>query len=229
MPTSSPLKSSTPSSPRRTSRYWSKLEDDLLLELVDKYGARSWIQISDEIRSRSPKQCHERYTQNLRPGLRRDHITPEEAEFIEKQVKNTDKGRKWAAIARKLGGRSGNMVKNWWYTTGAGRDLKYKQKTKDLEGEKQDVQDTTTTGHWEKYSQNTEHRTRDPQHVQHTTGNRHCETYKQNIEYREREIQYVQDATGNGHCETIKQNIEYREREVQDVRDRRMDVSFLTL
>ena len=91
---------------------WSKAEDTYLLELVDSQGAHNWVRISHMIGSRSPKQCRERYHQNLKPSLSHDPITQEEGEIIEQLV--AEMGKRWAEIARRLRGRSDNAVKNWW-------------------------------------------------------------------------------------------------------------------
>lgn len=62
--------------------------------------------------SRTPKQCRERYHQNLKPTLNHDPITPEEGAMIERLV--NEYGHCWADIARRLNGQSDNAVKNWW-------------------------------------------------------------------------------------------------------------------
>ncbi|KAI7052631.1 hypothetical protein KC319_g22950, partial [Hortaea werneckii] len=87
-------------------------EDQYLLHLVNLHGAHNWVRISSTIQTRSPKQCRERYHQNLKPNLNHDPITPEEGLLIEQMV--ADMGKRWAEIARRLRGRSDNAVKNWW-------------------------------------------------------------------------------------------------------------------
>ena len=91
---------------------WSQHEDRSLLDLVQSQGAHNWVRISQYIQTRSPKQCRERYHQNLKPSLCHDPISPEEGEIIERLV--SEMGKRWAEIARRLPGRSDNAVKNWW-------------------------------------------------------------------------------------------------------------------
>ena len=91
---------------------WSPAEDRDLLALVAENGAQNWVTISQSITTRSPKQCRERYHQNLKPSLNHSPITPEEGAVIERMV--NDMGKRWAEIARHLPGRSDNAVKNWW-------------------------------------------------------------------------------------------------------------------
>ncbi|KAI9864973.1 MAG: hypothetical protein M1824_004071 [Vezdaea acicularis] len=91
---------------------WVPGEDAYLLNLVQTQGAHNWVRISQLIGSRSPKQCRERYHQNLKPTLNHEPISPEEGILIERLV--GEMGKRWAEIARRLNGRSDNAVKNWW-------------------------------------------------------------------------------------------------------------------
>jgi Myb-like DNA-binding protein FlbD len=82
------------------------------MSLVHSQGALNWVRIAQQLGSRTPKQCRERYHQNLKPTLNHDPITPEEGVLIERLVQEL--GKRWAEIARRLHGRSDNAVKNWW-------------------------------------------------------------------------------------------------------------------
>jgi Myb-like DNA-binding domain len=92
---------------------WSQHEDSWLMSLVHRNGPHNWVRISQEIQTRSPKQCRERYHQALKPTLNHEPITPEEGEQIERLVQ--EMGKRWAEIARRLKERSDNQVKDWWY------------------------------------------------------------------------------------------------------------------
>lgn len=91
---------------------WSPEEDRKLMDLISIFGPSNWVRISNSLCTRTPKQCRERYHQNLKPSLNRSPITQEEGLLIEKLV--AKHGKKWAEIARHLNGRSDNAIKNWW-------------------------------------------------------------------------------------------------------------------
>ncbi|KAK4127909.1 hypothetical protein N657DRAFT_641976 [Parathielavia appendiculata] len=93
-------------------RNWEGKEDLLLLELHAAYGP-NWTRIAGGMGFRSAKQCRERYTQHLKPGLNRSPISDEEGQRIMRMV--SESGQRWAQIARSLGtNRSDNQIKNWW-------------------------------------------------------------------------------------------------------------------
>ena len=114
---------------------WSNQEDNYLMQLVNHHGPFNWVQIAQTLGSRTPKQCRERYHQNLKPSLNHNPITPEEGVEIERLVQEV--GKRWAEIARRLDNRSDNAVKNWWN----GNQNRRKRRSRDC-------QDMSCNGHW---------------------------------------------------------------------------------
>lgn len=113
VPVKAPLPN-PPSGPSTSLRRgpWSPEEDRKLLDAINVFGASNWVRISQSLGSRTPKQCRERYHQNLKPSLNRNPISHEEGALIEELVQRY--GKRWAEIARHLNGRSDNAIKNWW-------------------------------------------------------------------------------------------------------------------
>lgn len=94
---------------------WSEEEDRLLLSLIEVYGPSRWVEISQQLKTRTAKQCRERYHQNLRPNLNKSPISKEEGQAIKKLVARH--GYRWTFIAKLLNtNRSDNSIKNWWKT-----------------------------------------------------------------------------------------------------------------
>ena len=92
---------------------WSKSEDELLKELVRKYGEKKWKMIAERIPGRTGKQCRQRWLYNLTPELCKTRWTEQE-DILLLSLHNV-LGNRWTQIRRNLPGRSENDVKNHFH------------------------------------------------------------------------------------------------------------------
>ena len=93
---------------------WDKDEDNKLLSLYEKYG-KNWAAISKEMPQRTGKQIRDRFLNSLDTKFERGKFTEEEDQTIIKYYKIY--GNSWAKIAKKLKTRTGDMVKNRFYSS----------------------------------------------------------------------------------------------------------------
>ena len=100
-------------------RRWTEEEDNKLRRLVaeqnnDQNQIIVWRDIATKIETRNSEQCRERWTNHLRPGIRKGDWSSEEDETIKRMQKEI--GNQWSTIASKLDRRTDHDVKNRYRT-----------------------------------------------------------------------------------------------------------------
>ncbi|KAH6796865.1 myb domain protein 17 [Perilla frutescens var. hirtella] len=94
---------------------WTPEEDEKLVEYITKHGQGSWRSLPKLAGLlRCGKSCRLRWTNYLRPDIRRGPFTSEEKKLVI-QLQGI-LGNRWAAIASQLAGRTDNEIKNLWNT-----------------------------------------------------------------------------------------------------------------
>ncbi|KAL0735717.1 hypothetical protein Bca4012_011927 [Brassica carinata] len=94
---------------------WTQEEDEKLIDHIQKHGHGSWRALPKQAGlNRCGKSCRLRWTNYLRPDIKRGNFTEEEEETIINL--HALLGNKWSSIASNLPGRTDNEIKNYWNT-----------------------------------------------------------------------------------------------------------------
>lgn len=95
---------------------FSKEEDARLVEIVNKMGDNfeGWNVVAEKMKTRTARQCRERWVSYLSPNIRVEKWTEDEDKILIEKINKI--GKKWTEIASYFNGRSGSDIKNRWYS-----------------------------------------------------------------------------------------------------------------
>ncbi|XP_039046161.1 transcription factor MYB17-like [Hibiscus syriacus] len=94
---------------------WGPEEDEILINYIKEHGHGSWRSLPKLAGlRRCGKSCRLRWTNYLRPDIKRGPFTVDEEKLVIQL--HAILGNRWAAIAAQVPGRTDNEIKNLWNT-----------------------------------------------------------------------------------------------------------------
>jgi len=108
----------------------------LVIEFVNIYG-KNWGKIAKFIPTRNGKQIRDRYLNSLDPSINKTKFNDEEDKKLISCYK--EYGPKWSFISEQFNGRTGDMIKNRFYSCLEKNVHKYKISKKYVNARKKDL------------------------------------------------------------------------------------------
>eukprot|EP00511_Aplanochytrium_stocchinoi_P007952 CAMPEP_0204846554 /NCGR_PEP_ID=MMETSP1347-20130617/2075_1 /ASSEMBLY_ACC=CAM_ASM_000690 /TAXON_ID=215587 /ORGANISM="Aplanochytrium stocchinoi, Strain GSBS06" /LENGTH=468 /DNA_ID=CAMNT_0051987165 /DNA_START=63 /DNA_END=1469 /DNA_ORIENTATION=+ len=116
------LQSTKPTSDERSSkqkpRYWSKQDDEYLRQAVEKYK-ENWSKVAAVVPNRSYKECSQRWTRVLAPGLKKGKWSAQEdnklLRLVNEQLNgDPSKNINWSIVTQNYQERSSKQCRERW-------------------------------------------------------------------------------------------------------------------
>lgn len=98
---------------KKTKNKFTEVEDNIIKQFVQNYGAHTWGRVIPLLPGRTPRQVRERYVNYLSPNVNLNEWTKDEDELILKLVAQF--GKKWAYISRSFNQRTDVSIKNRYF------------------------------------------------------------------------------------------------------------------
>ena len=111
---------------KRTTKKFSKNEDDMLRHMVKLFGENSWDDVASSMPGRNARQCKDRCIYYLSPRINKSPWTPEDDQRLIKTCQELN--WKWVKIAKKFIGRTDTQIKNRWNTLKKNKNIAEKGK-----------------------------------------------------------------------------------------------------
>ncbi|XP_072982160.1 myb-related protein 306-like [Typha latifolia] len=128
---------------------WTPEEDIILVSYIQEHGPGNWRTVPTSTGlMRCSKSCRLRWTNYLRPGIKRGNFTDQEEKLIIHLQALL--GNRWAAIASYLPERTDNDIKNYWNTHLKKKLRKLEASTKDPNCNGFSSQESIPKGQWER-------------------------------------------------------------------------------
>lgn len=92
---------------------WSPEEDAILRKAVGLFGDKQWKQVAQLVEGRLPIQCLHRWSDVLKPGIRKGPWDENEDNLLRKWVE-TEGACKWSECASLIPSRTGKQCRERW-------------------------------------------------------------------------------------------------------------------
>ncbi len=93
----------------KNQKKWTREEDELLIQLAEKYNEKHWKEISKKFNKKNSLQCFSRY-KRIRPGIVKGSWKKEEDLRIIELVNKY--GKAWSKISKILATRNGKQIRD---------------------------------------------------------------------------------------------------------------------